>query len=206
MSSYKNILLSCPYLRQGIIIKFVGGDVLVIKSILVALAIMLCSSAFCADIDTWKKLAEQGDAAAQALLGNAYYKGEGVTQDYKESVTWCLKAAEQGDASAQALLGDAYYTGKGVTQDHKEGVTWYRKAAEQGVTAAQANLGFAYHQGEGVPQDYKEAYFWWNLAASQDARFAIFRDGVATKLTPDKVEEVQDRCKKWSEDFEKRKR
>ena len=48
--------------------------------------------------------AEQGNAFAQFILGNAYDKGEGVAQDRREAVRWFRKAAEQGDANAQYSL------------------------------------------------------------------------------------------------------
>jgi len=45
--------------------------------------------------------AEQGSAYAQNNLGNMYYKGEGVVQNYKEAAKWLRKASEQEFPSAQ---------------------------------------------------------------------------------------------------------
>ncbi len=175
------------------------------KILLIVTAIMLCSSAFCADIDSLKKAAEQGDVRAQFNLGLVYSFGDGVPQDYKESVRWYRKAAEQGDANAQVHLGSAYSNGRGVLQDYKESVKWYRKAAEQGDAYAHLHLGVIYSYGQGVPQDYAEAYFWANISAIENPSSASLRDEIAAKLTLSKTEEVQARCKKWLEDFEKRK-
>lgn len=50
------------------------------------------------------KMAEQGDAEAQYLVGAAYSRGFGVKQDYSEAVKWWLKAAEQGHADAIKIL------------------------------------------------------------------------------------------------------
>ena len=61
-----------------------------------------------------------------------YFIGQGVSQDYKESVKWYRLSAEQGDAEAQFNLGLMYSEGQGVPQDDKEAVKWYRLAAEQG--------------------------------------------------------------------------
>ena len=58
--------------------------------------------------------AEQGDADAQWHLGNAYYNGEGVEQDYVKAATWYRTAAIFGNASAQNNLGAAFYNGEGV--------------------------------------------------------------------------------------------
>src|SRR5438477_7964199 len=58
-------------------------------------------------------LAKQGDANAQYSLGNMYRTGQGVRQDYAESVRWFREAAGQGDAKAQNGLAYMYATGKG---------------------------------------------------------------------------------------------
>jgi hypothetical protein len=54
--------------------------------------------------DAFIKLAEQGDARAQYMLGLMNYKGEGVRQDKIEAARLFRKAADQGLAEAQATL------------------------------------------------------------------------------------------------------
>ena len=76
-----------------------------------------------------KGLAIQGDAIAQTLLGDMYYKGWGVPQDYKLALEWYLKAAEKGDANAQYNLGLMYYNGSGVKQDLIQAYIWINLAA-----------------------------------------------------------------------------
>jgi TPR repeat protein len=123
-----------------------------------------------------KPMAEQGYAKAQYNLGVMYHNGEGVPQDYNETVKWYRKAAEQGLAVAQYNLGVMYNKGEGVPQDHNEAMTWFRKAAGQGYARAQHNLGSMYHKGEGVPKDYNEAVNWYRLAAEQglaDAQYLL---------------------------------
>jgi uncharacterized protein len=62
----------------------------------------------------WYKLAaEQGNSIAQAHLGDAYYKGKGVPQNYKEAVKWWEKSRLR-----EYSLGEAYRDGKGVVQNH----------------------------------------------------------------------------------------
>ncbi len=136
------------------------------------LAPMMCAVASAQstadEVAEWRISAEQGDAAAQTNLGDAYDTGEGITQDKREAVRWWHKAAEQGNASAQYNLGIKYLNGEGVIQDQREAVRWYRKAAEQGNAAAQNTLGVAYWDGEGVTQDKREAVRWWHKAAEQE--------------------------------------
>jgi hypothetical protein len=104
----------------------------------------------------FRKSAEQGHAASQAILCEAYRDGKGVEQNHRESVAWARKAAEQGDAAGQAFLGQAYIEGKGVTQNHREAVAWNRKAAEQGLAGGQCALALAYIHGLGVRKNYKK--------------------------------------------------
>ena len=70
--------------------------------------------AHASELDELRKAAKQGDMVAQKNLGDAYYNGKGVSQDYKEGVKWWRKAAKQGYAPAQNKLGQAYAIGIGV--------------------------------------------------------------------------------------------
>ena len=89
-----------------------------------------------------RRSAEQGYADAQFNLGLAYYRGEGVSQDYTQAVSWYRKAAEQGVAAAQYNLGVCYYKGEGVSQDYVQAVSWWCKAAEQGHSLALVYLNY----------------------------------------------------------------
>lgn len=113
------------------------------------------------------RLAEQGDAHAEFMLGAMYQFGEGVLQDYVRAGLWYRKAADRGVAAAQYNLGVMYDTGQGVAQDHAMALQLYRAAADQGMAAAQYNLALSYAQGLGVPQDYKAAAELYRRAAGQ---------------------------------------
>ncbi len=119
------------------------------------------------DAEVSRVSAEQGDAKAEIRLGNMYYDGQGVPQDYAEALRWYRKAADQGDARAQFDIGSIYYYGRGVTQDYAAALDWYRKAADQGYANAQGGLGVMYSEGLGVPQDYAEAVRWYRKAVDQ---------------------------------------
>jgi len=123
------------------------------------------------------KVAEQGDANAQLVLGVMYDNGRGVKQDDAVAVKWYRKAAEQGNVEAQHNLGVMYANGQGVKQDFAEAGTWYRKAAEQGFAAAQNNLGVMYANGRGVKQDFAEAVKWYRKAAEQGDANAQYNFG-----------------------------
>ena len=84
-----------------------------------------------------KKSAEQGIAESQYNLGNMYYHGQGVTQDYKQAVYWWQKSAEQGYVGAQLNLGLMYAYGLGVIEDYVTARMWFnisgnpREASEE---------------------------------------------------------------------------
>jgi len=80
----------------------------------------------------YRKAAEQGDAYAQCSLGECYYYGDGVPQDFIEAEKWYRMSAEQRYVGAHYRLGDFYFFGNGVAQDLGESLEWYRKAARQG--------------------------------------------------------------------------
>jgi len=87
-------------------------------------------------IKEWRQLAEQGDAVAQAFLGNMYDQGVGVPEDDAEAVKWYRKGAEQGGARAQFGLGIMYADGAGVPEDFVIAYMWLNLAAAQGIEAA----------------------------------------------------------------------
>jgi len=75
-------------------------------------------------LDGMRKLAEQGDPAAQFSVGVHYATGEDVSQDYAEAVRWFTMAAEQGHVKSQAILGAYYLAGRGVPQDLVKAYFW----------------------------------------------------------------------------------
>jgi len=111
--------------------------------------------------------AEQGDARAQSDLGNMYYYGRGVPQDYAEALRWYRKSADQGNANAQKNVGIMYQEGHSVPQNYAEAISWYHKAAEQDYARAQSDLGNMYFYGRGAPQDCAEALRWYHKSADQ---------------------------------------
>lgn len=82
-----------------------------------------------------ERLAEQGDAAAQATLGTMYFDGQGVKLDHQKALFWNTKAAAQGRPDAMLHLGLAYqqldYQMLGdPPMDAETANYWFAKAAE----------------------------------------------------------------------------
>ena len=111
-----------------------------------------------------KSLAKTGHAKAQHFLGDMYYKGKGVNQDYKSAVKWYTLSAEQGNEISQYNLGIMYSFGLGVVPDYINALKWYMLSSEQGYALAQYNLGRLYYLGNGVKEDLVYAHMWFDLA------------------------------------------
>ena len=108
------------------------NTLLIRKLILFLAAAILSVSAMAADFNQTQRLANQGDAQAQALLGVMYMQGEVVGQDYSKAAQWFEKAANQGDAGAQAMLGKLYYEGNGVRQNTATAKEWFGQSCDNG--------------------------------------------------------------------------
>lgn len=91
-------------------------------------------------LDLLQERAVSGDPAAQYELGNDYYEGIQVKQDFDQAFIWYRRSALQGNADAQYHLGTMYLMGEGIEQNDLEARNWYEKAADQGHEAAKHNL------------------------------------------------------------------
>jgi TPR repeat protein len=76
--------------------------------------------------------AEEGDLLAQLRVGYMYLYGNGVDQNYPESMEWFQRAAEQGLTEAQLKLGALYAIGEGVYEDSVEAYKWFQLAGMSG--------------------------------------------------------------------------
>jgi uncharacterized protein len=79
------------------------------------------------------RLAERGDAEAQAKLGWMFLTGRGVPQDFYKAAKWYYFAASQGHREAQFQLGLLYNKGQGVMRDYVLSYLWLNLSASQAV-------------------------------------------------------------------------
>jgi hypothetical protein len=84
------------------------------------------------NLETLRKLADQGDSVAQFAIGARYATGQDVPADFAEAARWFTKAAEQGNAAAQSTLGTYYWAGRGVAQDPIKAYFWSLVAEADG--------------------------------------------------------------------------
>ncbi len=112
-----------------------------------------------------KKAAAQGDATAQAVLGDIFSDEKLGRQDYAQAVVWYRKAAEQGYRDGEFGLGSRYLLGQGVLQDLGEARRWLTPAADQGHPYAQFLLAKMFEEGQGGPVDVASARKYYEPAA-----------------------------------------
>ena len=101
--------------------------------------------------DDIRKLAEDGDEAAQLAWGEALLN-TGTTQDEKaEGVEWIRKAAEHEDYTpAHYSLGMCYAEGNGVERDDAEAFKWFQKGAAEGQFVSLYQLALCHIDGRGT--------------------------------------------------------
>jgi TPR repeat protein len=79
-------------------------------------------------------------ATEENEMGDRYFSGRDVEQDYAKAFEWYRKAADHGLAAAEVRLGYLYKNGLGALRDIDQARIWYQKAADQGNGEAKAAL------------------------------------------------------------------
>jgi uncharacterized protein len=125
------------------------------------------------------KRAEQGNPAAQFLMGTLFDQGMGVEKNAALAFEWYLKGATQGYANAQNALGACYSKGEVVPKDDELAVFWFLKSAQQGNADAQVGLGVNLAMGRGVKKDGALAVLWLRKAADQENALAQYLIGLS---------------------------
>jgi len=143
-------------------------------------------------------LAEAGQAAAQAAVGQMYLDGHGVPQDPAQAAIWLEKAASGGNARARAQIGALYATGTGVPQDEMKASYWLLKAANQNVRQSQRFMAQRFYGGLGVPRDLAQSFLYAALCARQgDTEGQALANQLATEMTPEEKARAQALLQAW---------
>jgi localization factor PodJL len=121
-----------------------------------------------------RRLAEEGQTAAQYDLGARLAEGRGAPRDAKTAAQWFEKAAEGGLAPAQYRLGSLYEKGVGVDRDYARARLWYERAAEAGNARAMHNYAVLLAEGGDGKPDYAAAAEWFRRAAEYGVRDSQF--------------------------------
>lgn len=87
-------------------------------------------------IERCQEAAEEGDSQAQFELGDLYYQGDRVTQDYALALDWLEEASLQGHPTAQYRLGMMHFQGEGVDRNLTQAYIILKMSAVNGEDAA----------------------------------------------------------------------
>lgn len=111
-------------------------------------------------------------------IGNCYFDGIGVNQNYQKAFEWYQKAAKEGNWSCQKKMNECHFqmTGQKVYYDDalKHMVQEYHDSSF-GFSAYY--IGEYYYNGDGVPQNYEESVKWFKRAASKNDDQALIKLG-----------------------------
>ncbi|WLF84948.1 tetratricopeptide repeat protein [Moraxella sp. ZY210820] len=98
--------------------------------------------------ETLKK-AQAGDADAQNMIGDGYFEGNGIKQDYQKAFEWYMKAANNGHLEAMNSVAYMYDNGYASNDvDVIQAEKWYKKAADKGHASSQFMLAIIYRDDE----------------------------------------------------------
>ena len=134
----------------------------------------------------FKKAAAHDCFEAFAMVGDAYWDGQGVEKNPVKARLWYRKGANLGEIMAILKLADCYKRGIGGKVDYSKAMEQYLHLAERtgrfwnkyadGIGTALYEIGNMYLNGLGVPVDLKKAARYFKLAAKKaniDAENAI---------------------------------
>lgn len=126
----------------------------------------------------YKEAADEGDSAAQYLIGCFYRDGKGPVRNEQEAVAWLTRSADGGYLSALSDLGKYYES----IYDFDEAYLWHWPAAVHGDPDAQHFIGQCYHVGcsSHVEIDLRHACAWYQLAEDNGREQSI---GAAKELS-----------------------
>jgi TPR repeat protein len=92
------------------------------------------------------KACEENNAKSCSVIGQMYFKGDGVKQDFKEAFIPLKKACEQGEIRSCTFLGLMYERGDGVPQHIEKAREIYQKDCHFGDPMSCRNLAELYEK------------------------------------------------------------
>jgi TPR repeat protein len=105
------------------------------------------------------------DSDALLRLGDLFYNGGPVEQNYRMAYKYYKLAAQLGDATGKLSSGEMLATGLGTAPDVERGRALVKEAADGGSVSALVTLGDLHARGNGGPMDAKLAVAAYEAAA-----------------------------------------
>ena len=147
-----------------------------------------------------QKAADQGNINSKVLLGDAYYNGRGVKQDYKKSFALYNQAAAQNHKYAAYMLGVQCMDGSGVDKDVTAGFSWLLRSAGLNFDDAQLGVARSYAAGIGVAKDDVAADMWFRIYQLNGHPEALpDREALEKTLTPEQLADAKGQAQaRWA--------
>lgn len=127
--------------------------------------------------------AEDGDAFAQAQLGQHYLISSKTDEDEELALYWLERAASQDEPMALYLLGVLREQGRNFQEDLHAALPFYLRAARLNNGPAQDHLAHLFATGALGRPNYMESYKWHLLAVRHGGDIGETDYGVGQKLS-----------------------
>ena len=124
-----------------------------------------------------ERLANDGDADAQYMMGKLYRDGSLLIPDWVNAAYWFEKAARQGNDAAQYALGKLLLSNDAEVRNIEAGLHWLAESARNGNSYAACRLGKEYLSGETVSRDTNRAVRYFHIAADVGNQYAQYMLG-----------------------------
>lgn len=124
----------------------------------------------------WKKASDQNDMnniiklyedainntnfKAMYILGDKYYRGDKIEQDYDLAMFYFRMAARYNYGRAEFNIGKMYELGLGVIKSYEKAIEWYKLASTHGEVKALESMGDVYLDKE----EFIKAFKLYNMA------------------------------------------
>ncbi len=89
---------------------------------------------------------ENNEAKSCSIIGNMYFKGDGVKQDFAKAAKPLERACYYGEIRSCTLLGLLYERGDGIAQNINKATVIYQKACNSGDPLGCNNLAKLYEK------------------------------------------------------------
>lgn len=140
--------------------------------------------------ETWKNLANLGDAVGQLETGGCYKNGVGVNKDKQKASEYFKKSADKGNEIAMYELSTIYID----ENKYSEAIDLLEKSGMKGFNFAYYSLGDMYYRGNGVAQSYGKAYDYFTKGiGDSNCKFRLalmLRNGIGVTKDENKSNEL----------------
>ena len=97
---------------------------------------------------------------AMYILGDKYYRGDKIEQDYDLAMFYFRMAARYNYGRAEFNIGKMYESGLGVIKSYEKAIEWYKLASTHGEVKALESMGDVYLAKE----EFIKAFKLYNMA------------------------------------------